>query len=161
MDTVTLLRDEVRELMKVVRLLKQQHQHRSGLVAPGMAGMLAAIDRLAGGCHLKELAQVCALDQSTTSRAVSSFVQDGLVRRVADPHDGRASFLELTDAGRQALREADEWYRSLFAAALGDWSPTDVDALRGLLRRFTEALAASVQPATVPAQAPLVPEATR
>ncbi|WP_238016874.1 MarR family transcriptional regulator [Dactylosporangium sp. AC04546] len=154
MDTVALLRDEMRDLMKVVRLLKQQHQHRGAPVAPGMAGMLAAIDRLAGGCHLKELAQACALDQSTTSRAVSSFVQAGLVRRVADPRDGRASFLELTDDGRQALREADEWYRSLFAAALGDWSPADVDAFRGLLRRFTEALAATAVPS-------VQPEATR
>ncbi|GGM09065.1 MarR family winged helix-turn-helix transcriptional regulator [Dactylosporangium sucinum] len=159
MDTVALLRDEVRDLMKVVRLLKQHH--RSGPVAPGTVGMLAAIDRLAGGCHLKELAQVCALDQSTTSRAVSSLVQAGLVRRVADPRDGRASFLELTDGGRLALREADDWYRSLFDEALGDWSPADIDALRVLLRRFTEALASSVPPVQGPALAPLVPEGTR
>ncbi|MFG2039596.1 MarR family winged helix-turn-helix transcriptional regulator [Dactylosporangium sp. NPDC048998] len=139
-DAVEALRDEVRELMKVVRLVKQQHQHESGALAPGVAGMLAVIERLAGGCHLKELAAVCALDQSTTSRAVSAFVQDGLVRRVADPHDGRASFLELTDAGRDALRRSNDWYTTLLATALSDWSRADVELLGALLRRFRGSL---------------------
>ncbi|MGI5243609.1 MarR family winged helix-turn-helix transcriptional regulator [Dactylosporangium sp. CA-139066] len=135
MDHVDALRDEVRELTKVVRLLKQQHHGQFGGVA-----ILAAIDRLAGGCHLKELAAACGLDQSTTSRAVSAFVQDGLVRRVADPRDGRASFLELTDAGRDALRRADELYNALLGAALRDWSDADVEAFCALLRRFVQSL---------------------
>jgi DNA-binding MarR family transcriptional regulator len=139
-EHVEALRDGVRELMKVVRLVKQQQQHGPGALAPGVAGMLAAIERLEGGCHLKELAATCALDQSTTSRAVSAFVQAGLVRRVADPRDGRASFLELTDDGRSALRRSDEWYATLLAAALNDWSRTDVEHLGALLRRFAESL---------------------
>ncbi|WP_432988666.1 MarR family winged helix-turn-helix transcriptional regulator [Dactylosporangium sp. CA-233914] len=140
MEHVDALRDGVRELMKVVRLLKQQHPHDHGPLAPGVAGMLAAIERLEGGCHLKELATACALDQSTTSRAVSAFVQDGLVRRVADPRDGRASFLELTDQGRDALRRSDEWYAGMLAAALRDWTRADVEQLSGLLRRFAVSL---------------------
>ncbi|GAA2387251.1 MarR family winged helix-turn-helix transcriptional regulator [Dactylosporangium salmoneum] len=144
MDHVDALRDEVRELMKVVRLVKQHH-HGGDTLAPGVAGMLAAIDRLAGGCHLKELAAACALDQSTTSRAVSAFVADGLVRRVADPHDGRASFLELTDTGRDAMRRTNELYTNLLADALRDWTRADVELLSGLLRRFAESVAA--QPA--------------
>jgi DNA-binding MarR family transcriptional regulator len=142
-EHVDALRDGVRELMKVVRLVKQQHPQGQGTLAPGVAGMLAAIERLAGGCHLKELAAACALDQSTTSRAVSAFVQDGLVRRVADPRDGRASFLELTDAGRDALRRSDDWYTTMLAAALRDWSAADVELFGALLRRFAQSLASS------------------
>lgn len=142
MDHVEALRDEVHELMKVVRLVKQRQPSEPGLLAPGVMGMLAAIDRLAGGCHLKELAATCALDQSTTSRAVSAFVQGGLVRRVADPRDGRASFLELTDAGREALRRSDRWYTALLAEALSDWSHAEVELFGGLLRRFSRSLAA-------------------
>ncbi|MEV8512011.1 MarR family transcriptional regulator [Dactylosporangium sp. NPDC051484] len=140
MDHADALRDEVRELMKVVRLVKQQYQHESEALAPGVAGMLAVIERLDGGCRLKELAVTCALDQSTTSRAVSAFVQDGLVRRVADPSDGRASFLELTDAGRDALRRSNDWYATLLAAVLSDWSPADVELLGTLLCRFRSSL---------------------
>ncbi|MEV6930343.1 MarR family winged helix-turn-helix transcriptional regulator [Dactylosporangium sp. NPDC051485] len=146
MDHVDALRDEVRELMKVLRLVKQHHQQGSGTLAPGVAGMLVAIDRLAGGCHLKELAADCALDQSTTSRAVSAFVADGLVRRVADPHDGRASFLELTDAGREAMCRTNELYANLLADALRDWTRTDVELFSGLLRRFVESVAAQSVP---------------
>jgi DNA-binding MarR family transcriptional regulator len=140
-DGVEALRDEVRELIKVVRLVKQQHQR--GPMAPGTAGLLAAIDKLSGGCHLKELAASCALDQSTTSRAVTGFVQAGLVRRVADPRDGRASFLELTEAGRDALRESNDWYSRLLADALRDWTRGDVETLSGLLRRFAQSLVSS------------------
>ncbi|MER7004410.1 MarR family transcriptional regulator [Dactylosporangium sp. NPDC000555] len=140
MEHVDALRDEVRELMKVVRLVKQQYQHDNEALAPGVAGMLAVIERLAGGCRLKELAAACALDQSTTSRAVSVLVQDGLVRRVADPRDGRASFLELTDAGRDILRRSNDWYSTLLAAALSDWSRADVELLGTLLCRFRGSL---------------------
>ncbi|GAA2641479.1 hypothetical protein GCM10010399_89060 [Dactylosporangium fulvum] len=132
------LREELRELLKVVRLVKQRQQH--GRVPLGAIGMLGAIERLAGGCHLKELAATCALDQSTTSRAVSAFVQAGLVRRVADPNDGRASFLELTDEGRTALRESNEWYDALLADALRDWTRTDIELFGALLRRFAQSL---------------------
>ncbi|MFI5909451.1 MarR family winged helix-turn-helix transcriptional regulator [Dactylosporangium sp. NPDC051541] len=139
MEHVDVLRDGVRALMKVVRLLKQQHQHEPGALAPGVVGLLAVIhgqERL----HLKELAAACALDQSTTSRAVSALVQDGLVRRVADPCDGRASFLELTEAGIDAMRRSDDWYTGLLTAALRDWTRADVELFGGLLQRFAQSL---------------------
>jgi hypothetical protein len=44
-DHVDALLVEVRELMKVVRLVKQQHQHEHPTIAPGVAAMLGAIDR--------------------------------------------------------------------------------------------------------------------
>ncbi|GAA3456427.1 MarR family winged helix-turn-helix transcriptional regulator [Dactylosporangium matsuzakiense] len=139
MEHMDAVRDGVRALMKVVRLLKQQHQHEPGALAPGVVGLLAVIhnhERL----HLKELASACALDQSTTSRAVSTLVQDGLVRRVADPGDGRASFLELTEAGAEAMRRSDDWYTGLLTAALRDWTRADVERFGGLLKRFAESL---------------------
>ncbi|WP_432827035.1 MarR family winged helix-turn-helix transcriptional regulator [Dactylosporangium sp. CA-092794] len=145
MEHVDALRDEVREFMKVVRLVKQHHQAGNGMLAPGVAGMLAVIERLAGGCHLKELAVSCGLDQSTTSRAVSAFVHDGLVRRVADPRDGRASFLELTDAGRDAMRRTNDCYTALLGAALRDWSAAEVQLFCQMLRRFAESLARSAE----------------
>lgn len=130
------LRDDLHELMKVLRVLK----HRRHPVLPaGTVGLLQAIDR-AGGRHLKEVAAHCALDQSTTSRAVSAAERDGLVRRVPDPHDGRATLLELTAGGRQTLGDAVDWYDALLAGALRDWSPEDVAQFGTYLRRFATAL---------------------
>ncbi|WP_285102957.1 MarR family transcriptional regulator [Promicromonospora sp. MEB111] len=39
------------------------------------------------------------------SKGVDRQVRDGLVRRQANPEDGRSSFLELTPAGRRVLDE--------------------------------------------------------
>ncbi|MDG6104094.1 winged helix-turn-helix transcriptional regulator [Dactylosporangium aurantiacum] len=142
------LRDELYELMKVLRVLKQQ---RHPVLPAGTVGLLQAIDRVrsaTGGCHLKQVAAACALDQSTASRAVSAAERDGLVRRVADPHDGRASLLELTDAGRTTLADAITWYDSLLSGALRDWSAEDLERFGGYLRRFTNDLHASQLEAT-------------
>jgi DNA-binding MarR family transcriptional regulator len=130
------LRDELHELMKVLRVLKQR---RHPVLPSGTVGLLQAIDRC-GGRHLKEVAARCALDQSTTSRAVSAASNAGLVRRVADPHDGRATLLELTAEGRATLADAEAWYDDLLADALRDWSAADVEQFSGHLRRFTNAL---------------------
>ncbi|MFF5231308.1 MarR family winged helix-turn-helix transcriptional regulator [Dactylosporangium sp. NPDC000521] len=132
------LRDDLYELMKVLRVLK--HRRRHPVLPSGTVGLLQAIDRSDGGRHLKEVAARCALDQSTTSRAVSAVSQAGLVRRVPDPHDGRATLLELTPAGRQTLADAVAWYDDLLAGALRDWSPADLEHFSGYLRRFTNDL---------------------
>lgn len=134
------LRDELYELVKALRVLKQQ---RHPVLPAGTVGLLQAIDRVrsaTGGCHLKQVAAAIALDQSTASRAVSAAERSGLVRRVADPHDGRASLLELTDAGRTTLADAVAWYSALLSDALRDWSGEDLERFGGYLRRFTNDL---------------------
>ncbi len=128
------LRDDLHGLMKVLRVLKQQ---RHPVLPSGTVGLLQAIDR---GGRLKDVAAACALDQSTTSRAVAAAERAGLVHRVADPHDGRASLLELTEAGRATLADAVLWYDALLAAALRDWSDEDVERFGTYLRRFATAL---------------------
>ncbi|MEV0132717.1 MarR family winged helix-turn-helix transcriptional regulator [Dactylosporangium sp. NPDC050688] len=142
------LRDELYELVKALRVLKQQ---RHPVLPAGTVGLLQAIDRVrsaTGGCHLKQVAAAIALDQSTASRAVSAAERSGLVRRVADPHDGRASLLELTDAGRTTLADAVAWYSALLSDALRDWSDEDLERFGGYLRRFTNDLHASHLEAT-------------
>ena len=49
------------------------------------------------------LADLVHADPSTVSRHVAVLVEQGLVRRVADEADGRATRLVVTDAGRAAL----------------------------------------------------------
>jgi DNA-binding MarR family transcriptional regulator len=128
------LRDELHELMKALRVLKHQ---RHPVLPSGTVGLLQAV---AHGGRFKDVAAACALDPSTTSRAVGAAERAGLVRRVADPHDGRASLLELTDAGRATLADAFVWYDALLADALRDWTGTDVEQFAAYLRRFTTAL---------------------
>lgn len=137
MNTATReLATRLQELLVGVRLLKQRRAHHRPAVPPGLVGLLRQID----GCQARELAERSRLDPSTVSRAVATLVADGLVERTADPDDRRASRLTLTDAGRTALTDTQDWYGRVLAGALTDWTPDEVAALSAALGRFTRDL---------------------
>ena len=144
------LEDRVRDLLRVVRMVKQRHH----ALPPGLIGTLSLIARAAAnpaanpaganpaganpvGCHAKELAASAGLDPSTVSRAVAALVANGLVERRADPADGRASILVVTERGHAELADARDWYDRLLSRALAGWSPEEVEALTRALGRLT------------------------
>jgi DNA-binding MarR family transcriptional regulator len=94
-----------------------------GQGAPRRAGELAA--------------ELCA-DPSTVSRQVAMLVRSGLVQRQADPGDGRASILVLTDAGRERLEQLFRQRESLFGAVVADWTESDRQDFARLFRRYVE-----------------------
>ncbi|SDT75083.1 MarR family winged helix-turn-helix transcriptional regulator [Actinoplanes derwentensis] len=125
------LMEAMHDAIRAVRLLKQRHP----VAAP--IGVLVAIRRREStGCHMKELASEHALDPSTISRAVSALVRDGLVERTADPFDGRASTLHVTESGHALLNQTQTFYEARIAAALRDWTPEEIDALTTSLSRM-------------------------
>ncbi|RKT56161.1 MarR family winged helix-turn-helix transcriptional regulator [Saccharothrix australiensis] len=128
--------ERMRELLKVVRMVRHRHTDRYPPVPTGLVGTLTLIDRTAG-CHAKELARRTGLDPSTVSRSVAALVAHGLVERRADPADGRASVLAVTDAGHAVLAEARAWHADLLGRALAHWTPGEVEALTSALGRFT------------------------
>ena len=131
----------MRDVVKAIRLFKNQQPPRHRPVPGGTFGVLASIgDVTSDGCHLKELATHCALDPSTVSRAVAALVHAGLVRRTADPDDGRASVLALTDHGRQVLEDVTGWYDDLLAKALQGWTTEELATFAAMLRRFSDDL---------------------
>ena len=151
-DAATARRDllvRVRDVLKAVRVVKNQPMPRATDVPAGTLGVLSVIARLGevgtpsaegtpAACHGKELAARCALDPSTISRAVAALVRTGLVGRTADPADGRASMLTITPHGRAVVDETFSWYDDLLADALRDWSVRDLTRLATLLQRFTD-----------------------
>ena len=146
------MRDEtlvqaMHEVFKAVRMLKQRH---TSTVPVAALGVLAAIrnHERAGPCHSKDLAAEHALDPSTISRSVAALVRTGLVARSADPADGRASTLRLTDRGRAALDNAQEQYESRLSTALRDWSPEEIADFAATLRRFADDLIAQQTPSS-------------
>jgi DNA-binding MarR family transcriptional regulator len=130
------LEDGLRDLLRVVRMVKQHHPPLTN----GLIGTLALIERAGAsptGCHAKELAVRAGLDPSTVSRAVAALVANGLVERRADPDDGRASILVVTERGHAELAGARDWYDRLLRRALADWHPGEVEALTTALGRLT------------------------
>jgi DNA-binding MarR family transcriptional regulator len=142
------LLNRLRDVLKAVRLFKNEQPPRQTAVLSGTLGVLAKIGDLGtdAGCHSKDLAAEFALDPSTISRAVASLVRAGLVRRAADPNDGRASVLALTPHGREVLDEATRWYDGRLADALRDWTVQDLNALADMLQRFSDDLIARFDP---------------
>ena len=127
----------MQEMLKAIRVLKQNRSRHSPGVPVGSVGVLAAINhRERGPCHVKDLATEHALDPSTISRTVAALVRAGLVTRSADPDDGRASTLHLTDHGRSVLDSVQQHYHDRLTAALQDWSPAEIAEFTAALHRF-------------------------
>src|SRR5215471_9387306 len=87
------------------------------------------------------------LDQPRASKLAGQAIAAGLLRRVADQHDGRRSLLELTAGGRAYLDRVHQYRRSQFARAMSGWTDQERETFAGLLTRFMTALG---QPDTGP-----------
>jgi DNA-binding MarR family transcriptional regulator len=103
--------------------------HAVGLVP------LAAVHRRAPA-RVKDLADHLHVDLSVASRQVAALEAAGYVRREPDPDDRRSQRVSTTEAGEAALRKAHERIVGVFAAALTDWSPEEIDGLTTALGRL-------------------------
>jgi DNA-binding MarR family transcriptional regulator len=126
--------------------IKRDTQRRA-FSASAMAGLsaLAVIHRI-GRARVGEVAEALHVDLSVASRQLTALTTAGHVRRERDAHDRRALYVEITDAGREALREAHEKMLEAFADAVAAWSDEDVTQLAQLLARLREDYAVAVQP---------------
>jgi DNA-binding MarR family transcriptional regulator len=116
---------------------------------PGGAGagfdvldVIEAADQAGEPATVSAVADALDVDRPRASRLVAAAVEAGLVRRVADQGDGRRVLLAPTRAGRDLVAQAHNQRRSVFAAAMSDWSEEDRAGFARLLTRFVEALAA-------------------
>ena len=123
--------EEMLRLFANLRGAMAERIHRDGALGP--SGFLL-LSRLAEAPRRgSELGGLLGLDQSTVSRQVKGLCEAGLVGRAADPEDGRAYRIALTDKGRDLLR--DERLRRLhvIAEALEPLSPAQRTDLASLL----------------------------
>lgn len=102
---------------------------------------LLHVIRRFGPLRQSALAGCVHTDPSTISRHVTELVGEGLVQRQADPDDGRASLLALTDAGLTAVEDMREARDSRLASVLDDWSTEQIDALGEGIERLTASVA--------------------
>ncbi len=89
-----------------------------------------------GPSRSSALAAAIHSDPSTVSRQIAAMVRDGLVERMADPEDGRASVLAPTEAGKALLEEQRRRLGLALARVVQQWAPEDVDTFLDLLERF-------------------------
>ncbi|WP_250035774.1 MarR family winged helix-turn-helix transcriptional regulator [Paractinoplanes maris] len=100
--------------------------------------------RYRGPMRATDLAEIKQADPSTISRQVAQLVKAGLARREADPGDGRASRLAITDAGLVAVERLEEARQTWLREALSHWPPGQAATFAGLFSEFNSSVEASL-----------------
>ena len=129
--------EEFSELGKTIGMLFQRIMRARKEPEGGQISALAMLAKC-GPIRSGDLAKELFLDQSTVSRHIAHLEASGLVEKVADPDDRRATQLHLTDLGHKYVQ--DFWHQRIEAMreGLGHWDPEDLRTLKRLMGRYVE-----------------------
>jgi DNA-binding MarR family transcriptional regulator len=140
-EPLRLLSEQMPRFMRLIHALKTQHaaeeRDRAALV------LLFPLVRL-GPLRQGALADLVHADPSTISRHVAVLVEKGLVRRVADENDGRASRLVVTDEGLRTLETLRSEREAYLRGITAEWSESDLTTFTDLFGRLLDDLAAAL-----------------
>lgn len=141
MTTVTRA-SEARRLMESVQAIARRFalSERSDVACCGITvSQAATLDalRVSGPIRQGELGRRLGITPSTLTRNLTRLLDAGLVERLADPEDARASRIRLSRAGTRAVEEVRR-QEQVFAQDVLERLPADrrdaiVDGLRDLL----------------------------
>lgn len=153
-------------LSRLFRLMNHVSHHRGKHFADRTAHHLLAHLVANGPCRSNALADALHSDPSTVSRHVAQLVGEGLIERVADPVDGRATLLAITGSGIARMEDLRLQRNRAIAALIERWSPGERQDLGRLLGGFVdeyeghlqEVLDALVEPSDSPASEPVARE---
>lgn len=103
------------------------------------------------GTRLSDLAAQAMVTKATAGFIVDQLERSGFVERVADPSDGRARLVTITEKGQAAVRLAAEEVASVEAEWTSHLGPRQMTQLRrslGRLREITDPWADASPPAS-------------
>jgi DNA-binding MarR family transcriptional regulator len=129
--------EHVGMLIAAVRRRIRQVVHaeaRGHRLTPQKFWMLLAVEE-AGPLSLGALASRLRMDPPTASRVVASLTRGALVRLSEDPADRRRLLIATTPTGAELAERLRPLARNLREAVVAGFSPAELDALRGSLRR--------------------------
>ncbi|SFK36679.1 MarR family winged helix-turn-helix transcriptional regulator [Geodermatophilus ruber] len=145
------LGEQLPRFMRLVHALKSsqaaESRDRAALV------LLFPLARL-GPLRQGALADLVHADPSTVSRHVATLIERGLVQRVADETDGRASRLVVTEAGHAALDQVRAEREAHLGRVTADWTTEELATLTTLFGRLLDGVAASLPTDPAAAQLP-------
>jgi DNA-binding MarR family transcriptional regulator len=125
--------------MTLGRLNRRVRQHGPQTLSSSQASTLASVDAL-GPVRLGDLAAHEGVTAPTQSRLVASLEHQGLLRRMPDSDDRRATLLAITAQGRRQLEQLRGERSAFLVGQLGTLSAEQRAALVGALDAL-EALA--------------------
>jgi DNA-binding MarR family transcriptional regulator len=119
----------------MLRLEVPQHVLRDGESIDKAGYWLLVRTSEDGPLRASVLADSVELDLSTVSRQVRTLVASGLITKVPDPLDGRASILALSERGAAVLEAVSEARQQVLAEGMTGWTDDERTTLaRGLFR---------------------------
>ncbi len=131
-------------LSRNFRFQEAVHRRSGFAVDRASYGVLARVGELQP-VRLTDLAHVLGVDVSTTSRQVATLEQRGLLERAADPDDGRAVLIALTEPGEQYLKQLSAAWHEIVAESLIDWHPREIAKFATMIDRFVTNLGAAAE----------------
>jgi DNA-binding MarR family transcriptional regulator len=110
----------------------------TGLTLPAYTAL--SVLRAQDGLSNAQLARRSLVTPQSMSEVLALLVEQGYVRRRAEPGHGRVIRTELTSAGRRALERCDRAVDKVEREMLGDLDADEVASLRDVLIRCGRAL---------------------
>lgn len=120
---------------------RQRRASREGFgesVTHGQFRVLRTLDRADRALRLSELAAQLGIVPRSATSVVDDLEAAGLVERKPDPHDRRATLVDLTPDGRQILNTLREKRRDVMVSQLSRLSPAEQRTLTQLLQRLAD-----------------------
>lgn len=112
----------------ITRTARRMRQESGSDLGPSQTAALATIERH-GPLSPSELADRERIKRPTATRVIGHLESAGLLERVRDPDDGRASILTVTARGKALLRRMRARKTALLARQISELEPDDVAAL--------------------------------
>ncbi|WP_410872062.1 MarR family winged helix-turn-helix transcriptional regulator [Nocardia sp. A7] len=144
----------IRELYFVSRAFRAALSHLDEEdLLPGGVGVLGSLEAR-GPCRQVDLAVDLCISPSTLSRHVAELVRSGNIARHADPSDGRATLIQITDEGRVLLRRVRISRAQGLQTALAEWHEDEAEQATSVVRKLRKTLAAVAPHTAVGARRP-------
>ncbi|MET4590241.1 DNA-binding MarR family transcriptional regulator [Arthrobacter sp. 754] len=102
---------------------------------PAAYGLMAVIRR-EGPIRLTDLALNIGVGKPSVSRQIAFLESLGLVSKEADPLDGRAQAIRLTEKGEEKMHQVQDARRQVFRERLGEWPVGELQTLAAYMAKL-------------------------
>jgi DNA-binding MarR family transcriptional regulator len=133
-DPDGLLAEQLLRLTRRVHRIQKRHLEQCDLgITPAQSRLLRTLAHFGSPPRMADLAERLEVVPRAVTSLVDGLEANGMVRRAPDPSNRRVIRIEVTDAGRQALREVRGARRSAAQEILAPLTEEQREVLGGLL----------------------------
>lgn len=153
-------RAHVKELQQELHRLFLRRRHNAIQLAktidpeiePAAYSILFTLQR-EGAQRMTDISKHLGIGKPTLSRQLTTLAERGFITKKADPADGRAMVISLTEQGRSRLDAAQQERSERYLHMLEPWSEEDIMTLSGLLAKMNQTYAEYDDAGSAPAAA--------